>query len=301
MYHFCTISTADHLYKAFALFDSIKNQGHSAQLHALVVDENPPGKHAGVELYSLKDISASAVAKKIISKYSSDSDKDKLRWALKAVFLKHLLVDKKTDKVVYVDSDVFFFNDYRFLFDLLDAHSFLLTPHNYPRNPNSDQIWLEANFRVGLYNAGFVGVNRNALSALDWWGECCAYKTERNAWRGLHDDQKYLDLIPVMLEDACIIRHKGCNVADWNNHVCPRTEVNGEILIENIFPIVFIHFNATTIRSLMTGKEPMLEKHFDAYVRQLKQHQPGIERQHLLVKHRWRDTLKLIIWDLLTK
>lgn len=300
MYHFCTITTADHLYKAAALVDSIKNQRHRAQMHILVVDSpDTQEEQEGITFYRLEDISATSIAKEIISKYSRDTDK--LRWALKAVFLHYLLVRKQIEKIIYVDNDICFFNDYAFLFDLLNEHSFLLTPHNYMRNPHHDQIWLEANFRVGLYNAGFVGVNRNAVEGLEWWGGCCAYKTERNAWRGLHDDQKYLDLIPIIVDDAFIVRHKGCNVADWNNHVCPRTEVNGDILIDGKFPLIFLHFNATTVRSILAGKEPLLTKYFDAYVSFLQKSKPGLKKEDLLVKTRWRDTIKLIVWDILTK
>ncbi|MDZ4844441.1 MAG: glycosyltransferase [Chitinophagales bacterium] len=300
MYHFCTITTADHLFKVYALFDSIKNQNHAAHLHVLVVDDYIPDTNLdSLSYYSLDNIRNSTVAKEIISKYSRD--KDKLRWAMKAVLLKHLLAQKEIEKILYVDNDIFLFNDYVFLFEHLNQYSFLLTPHNYMRNPHKDQIWLEANFRVGLYNAGFVGVNRKAIEGLEWWGGCCAYKTERNAWRGLHDDQKYLDLMPVILDDAYIVRHKGCNVADWNNHVCPRVEVDGEILIDGEFPIIFVHFNATTIRSIITGKEPLLEKHFNTYLAALQKSKPQLKKEDLLVSARWKDTIKLIVWDILTK
>lgn len=300
MHHFCTISTTNHLFKALALFDSIKAQADDAQLHLLIVDAGKldDAKFPGVVSYGLKDVMNVLPGEVVVSKYSKD--KDKLRWALKPVFLKYLLAEK-CEKAVYVDNDIYFFSDFRFLFEQLESQSFLLTPHNYPRNPKKEQIWLEANFRVGLYNAGFVGVSRKALAALDWWAECCAYKTERNAWRGLHDDQKYLDLIPVMLEDAHIVRHKGCNVADWNNQICPRVESGNEVLIDGIFPLVFIHFNVTTIRSILTGKEPLLLKYFERYLTQLKVYKPGLTAQDLLVRIRLMDKLKLVVWDILTK
>lgn len=300
MYHFCTITTADHLFKVSALLDSIKAQKHAAQIHVLVVDrEIERGGEVGETLfYTLEDIRGSADAREIVSKYSRD--RDKLRWALKAVFLRHLL-EEGVGKAIYIDNDIFFFNDYAFLFELLNQHSFLLTPHNYMRNPYKDQIWLEANFRVGLYNAGFVGVNQKAIEGLEWWAGCCAYKTERNAWRGLHDDQKYLDLIPVIVDDVHVVRHKGCNVADWNNHVCPRTNINGETMIEGRYPIVFVHFNATTIRSVLSGKEPLLEKHFEKYVTTLQRYKHELKKEDLLVRERWKDRIKLIVWDILTK
>ncbi|MCW3127503.1 MAG: hypothetical protein JWO03_3161 [Bacteroidetes bacterium] len=298
MYHFCTITTADHLFKTLALFDSIRALRSDAFLHVLCIDDLPTGLPSDhIAFYKPQDLAHLPSAKTIIAKYASS--KDKLRWSLKPVFL-HYLLTQSADKIIYVDNDIYFYGDYSFLFALLGTYDFLLTPHHYPRDPGKDQNWLEANFRVGLYNAGFVGVNKNAIKDLDWWAACCAYRCEKNALRGTFDDQKYLDLIPVINEKAHIIRHKGCNVAEWNRAVISRSEEDGRIILDNEYPLIFIHFNGTTIRAIVNGEEPFLTNSFDSYIANLKRYKPAVQTSQLYKNPGAIDRLKYSIWKLAT-
>lgn len=235
MNNFCTITTNSHLYKAFALADSLVQS--NGLLHILVVDayENiqPPNNAILYPLSIIQD----ELAQKLIRKYTAHSDK--LRWSMKAAFLSYLLTD--FNKVIYIDNDVYFYNDASFLFDELTNNNVLLTPHFYSANPLREQNWLEANFRVGLYNAGFFGVNKNAKDVLKWWMQCCLYNIKQSYWRGLFDDQKYLDLIPILFDQVKVLKHKGCNAAGWNYRNYNITK-QGEQFQLNGHDLVFIHF-----------------------------------------------------------
>ena len=206
---FCTISTHSHLYKCFALAESIVAYG--GVLEILIVDqmEQDIVSPANVIFTFLESLN-SELEQGIIQKYKHKTDC--LRWSLKSVFLLHLL--EKEEKVIYVDNDILFFSNPGFLFDELDQHKVLLTPHHYPRNPEINQNWFEANFRVGLYNAGFFAANKAAKDVLVWWAKACLYRCEKNYWRGLFDDQKYLDLVPIIESKTKIVDHLGCNVAE---------------------------------------------------------------------------------------
>jgi len=247
--------------------------------------------------YTTGDLTQITSAADICSKYAGSADK--LRWSLKPVFLNYLL-QTKAEKVIYIDNDIFFYKDCTFLFDMLDEYDFLLTPHYYPHDPKQNQNWLEANFKVGLYNAGFVAVSKAAGESLDWWAKCCAYRCEKNMLRGTFDDQKYLDLIPVINEKAQIIRHKGCNVAEWNRSVITRTESENEVLLDGIYPLIFIHFNNTTIRAIIENNEPVLKKSFDIYFEALKKHKPELKVTQLYGQDSWLSKLKYLIWKTAT-
>ncbi|MES2621101.1 MAG: hypothetical protein V4615_09625 [Bacteroidota bacterium] len=299
MNHFCTISTASHLYKVHALADSLRNQHPDFVMHVLVVDDNSNFFSENCRYWKLTDIGSSENAQAIINKYKNNNDK--LRWSLKPVFLKYLLQREAIDQLIYLDNDLYFFSSYQFLFDLLGKHSFLLTPHYYKHDPGKDQNWLEANFRVGLFNAGFVGVNKNALNTLQWWADCCKYRCEKNSFRGLFDDQKYLDLVPVIEKDSLILRHKGCNVAGWNTELCQREIINHQIRIEKEFPIVFIHFNDTTIREIISGKDEILFNFYRDYLETLKKYKPELKEKELLFEQPWTVKIKFGLWKILTE
>ncbi len=213
-------------------------------LHVLMVDgDQVNDKSDNISYYSLQSIQHET-GLRLIAKYCNQTDK--LRWALKSIFLMQLL--KQNEKVIYVDNDIYFFNNPKFLFDLLDKNSILLTPHFYDTSPNENQNWLEANFKVGLYNAGFIGASKNAVKALQWWSECCLYNIKKSYWRGLFDDQKYLDLLPVLFDDVMVLKHKGCNLAGWNYlwYKLDR-KIKHEIEIEQSYPLIFIHFAETSL------------------------------------------------------
>jgi len=295
--HCCTITTCDHLYKVFALRDSLVKYDNGILLHVLVVNNNNPEPSANnIKFYTLASLNSDTTAKSIMAKYK----KDKLRWSLKPSFLKLLLGLEDITKVIYLDNDLFFYNDYGFLFSYLDDHGFLFTPHYYDRSPDYHQNWLEANFRAGLFNAGFVGVNRSAANTLEWWAECCLYCCKKSAFRGTFDDQKYLDLIPVMREDAMILRHQGCNVAEWNRFLCKREIVNGQVMINGIWPVVFIHFNVSSIREIIDGTEPLLTDYFNQYVAALKNYKPDLQSQHMYHPVTAVDAIKYAVWKFLT-
>ena len=257
---FCTISTFSHLYKAFALADSLaKFSGH---LKLLLLD----GIVQDIELEIPKNITFLTLeeidsdrTRVVLKKYKGDQR----RWALKSVLLLYVL--KQNKKVIYVDNDIYFFNDYSFLEEELNENAIILTPHFYPADPKNNQTWLEANFRIGLYNAGFIGVNGNAVLALEWWSDCCLYEVKKAYWRGLFDDQKYLDLLPIIFNNVKIIKNKGCNFAGWNS--------NSNI---DLNQIVFVHFNSFTLnkfKNLDNEYYPL----FTLYVEQLKVFNPTFE------------------------
>ena len=296
MNHFCTISTFSHLYKVYALAESLKGLQPDFLLHVLVIDGSTDISFENCRFLNTTQLESEEGPIPAISKYKQH--KDKLRWALKPVFMKHMLDKQGIEKVIYVDNDLFFYSEYQFLFDLLEKHSFVLTPHYYKHDPESDQNMLEANFRVGMFNAGFVGASRNGLATLQWWADCCAYRCEKNSFRGLFDDQKYLDLVPVMEETAHIVRHKGCNLAGWNTDLCKREIVNGEIIIDNEFPVVFVHYNAYTIRKILQGEDALLAPLYEQYEAILKKYNPKLKGKELFHREPFADKLKYSLWKI---
>lgn len=260
MLTFCTVSTNSHLFKSYALADSIEKFG--AKLYVLITDDiNKSGiidKPENVELVSLSKIQ-NEHSEKVVDKYNGD----KLRWALKPFFLSYLL--NRNEKVVYVDNDIYFYNDFNFLEKELDENNVLLTPHFYPSDPKENQTWLESNFRIGLFNAGFIAVNQRAKEAMQWWSECTLYEMKRSYSRGLFDDQKYLDLFPVLFEGVKILKHRGCNLAGWNDY---------NKLEEN--KVIFIHFNSYTLNKFKVNSNYYFS-YYKIYLSALQEYFPKFE------------------------
>lgn len=265
---FCTISTHSHVFKSKAMLESVRSQTKT-DLFCLITDEIPTEDVGdGIHWQGL-DVLNGLHAKSIVEKYSGNS----LRWACKPLYLEYLL-KQGYDAVIYGDNDLYFYASADFLFEKLNTSDIILTPHFYLVDYEKNQDQLEANFRVGLFNAGFIGVSKNALTALNWWAGCCKYNVKQAAHRGLFDDQKYLDLFPILFDGVEILKHRGCNVAAWNQTTSQRSVQDGKVVLCASFPLVFIHYNIFTIRGITEGSDFLLLPCLDMYEKVLQRHKP---------------------------
>lgn len=245
---FCTISTKSHLFKSKVLSDCLEKYGFET-INLVVDSESIYAKtiFESKNYLTINDLPKSDT-KLILSKYRKHPDK--LRWALKPVLIKYLL-ETKFEKVIYVDNDIYFFSSPFNLMDKLNFSNILLTPHFYSADSKKNQNWLEANFRVGLYNAGFIGANKSAIPMLDWWKDCCVYNVKKSYWRGLYDDQKYLDLVPILFDNVEILKDSGCNLAGWN-YKNRLLKLGGA----DLSSITFVHFAELTLKEFSKTENP---------------------------------------------
>tara|TARA_R110002072_G_scaffold117281_14_gene248278 strand:+ start:9824 stop:10744 length:921 start_codon:yes stop_codon:yes gene_type:complete len=269
---YCTIITANYFFYAKALFDSLAQFQPNASFKVLVVDaKNKELAYNGIDVVSLIEIKESFPDDYTkIAHYESDPESN-LRWALKPIFLKYLLLSEKFDKVLFLDPDLFFYNDPSFLFEKLVSSDVILTPHWRSKDPEFDQANFESLFTGGLFNAGFFGCNKNAINILDWWLKVCAYKMVKEG--GFYVDQAYLNLMPIYFtEQVEVIQHKGCNISNWNMIECQRSLVKDDVIIDKKFPLIFIHFTNATINFIAFGKDAILKPHLRIYKETLLNH-----------------------------
>lgn len=265
---FCTIINSDYAPYSLALYKSLCKFNPDAVLQVLVIDDdksacNRISNSPGIRLYFAKDLFNYGLVHTLYKKYAHINN-DSYRWALKPVFISYLL-EHGFDKVLYTDCDIFFFNDYTFLLQELNTSNILLTPHWRNSDPLTDEESFFALFTGGIFNAGFIASNKKGLPALHWWADACHYKMGPFLELGIYDDQRYLDVLPVKFESVKIIRHKGCNISGWNRTECQRNQVGDKILINNVFPIIFIHFNPVLIQEIIKGHDPNLLPYLKEY------------------------------------
>ena len=264
---FCTIITATYYPYAVALYKSLRNYNEQATLHVLIADNNLIGKelafYPGIKLVTTQELSEDTAIAELYGRYAH-INMDFFRWAAKPLFLLHLL-KKEYDKVIFVDCDIFFFKEYEFLFAELDSQGILLTPHWRTSNPLVNEKDFISLFTYGIFNAGFIGASKKGMPALEWWAEACHFKMGELPALGIHDDQRYLDALPVLFETVKIIRHRGCNIAGWNVLECKRVPVNGTVMINGEHPIIFIHFNQLLAKEILRGHDPLLLPYLTEY------------------------------------
>jgi lipopolysaccharide biosynthesis glycosyltransferase len=116
---FCTIITADYYPKALALFKSIRKFNSEISLQVLVADNQPmPSQFqipAGIDIIDVRELNEFPMVHELYRKYAH-VHMNFFRWSLKPVFITYLL-EKGFQKTIYLDCDMYFFNDYEFLFE----------------------------------------------------------------------------------------------------------------------------------------------------------------------------------------
>ena len=272
---FCTIITADYIHYSLALRKSLLSYGDQFKFYVLVSNPKEGLKqqiettYPGTFIVDVGEVCKDGIGKSIYDKYYS-SDVSAFRWSMKPVLIKYLLTVKGHDKVIYADSDIYFFNDYNFLFEELNQCNAILTPHWRASDPHIDLPNFEILYTKGIYNGGFFGATKYAIGALEWWAMACEFICIIDASKGMYGDQVHLNLLPVYFDKICIVKHRGCNVANWNMVECKRTMApDGEsVVIAGEYPIVFIHFTKSMIDGIASGVDrlllPYLEKYYAA-------------------------------------
>jgi SAM-dependent methyltransferase len=276
-----TIITNDYIHYALTLNESLLTFDSTAQLKVLITDtvadfSAVTSQYPNTEIYFVDQLCQEGIGKKIYKKYAA-TDKDRLRWSIKPVFINFLL-DQNYDQVFLLDSDLYFFAPFDFLSKVLDRYGVLLTPHWRASNPQLD----EKNFTIlqtdGLFNAGFIGATKLGRPAMQWWAAACDFKCSKEPHKGFFDDQAYLNLLPIYFDHVEILRHRGCNIANWNQIECERTlSASGKVKIKPNFEVVFIHFTKSTIQGIESGRDYLLRPYLEKYLISLEKHKRWVE------------------------
>lgn len=276
---FCTIITSDYIHYALALHKSLSHFGNDVKLYILISDGNEmvsrkiEEKYPGIFIVYSKELCASGIGKNIYEKYY-DEDISAFRWSMKPVLINYLLELKDYQKIIYLDADIYFYNDYNFLLDELDIYNVSLTPHWRSPDPHTDLINFGSLYKEGIFNGGFIGVNKKGKDAMDWFAKVCEFICINDSAQVMYYDQLHLNMLPVYFDKVGIIKHKGCNVANWNMVECKRSLAidKQRVLIANEFPIVFIHFSKATVNGIIGGADPLLVPYLEDYYKVLNQY-----------------------------
>jgi glycosyltransferase involved in cell wall biosynthesis len=176
-------------------------------------------------------------------------DITELATAVKPFVIKHLL-GRGASRVFYFDPDIEVFATPFPVIDALDEADVALTPHTTEPIPLDGELPSEITLlRAGAYNLGFIGVRASAATSamLEWWCERLERLCVNDVGAGLFVDQKWIDLVPGLVEKVAIVRHRGCNVGYWNLHSRKLDPADPHRLVDGT-PLIFFHYSGYDVR-----------------------------------------------------
>jgi hypothetical protein len=164
-------------------------------------------------------------------------------------FVFSFLFDKHPDQAItYLDPDIIAVSPFEELQECLSrGANCVLTPHIL--EPAEFAEMEDQRFLIyGIYNLGFCALRDTSQvrRVVSWWGRRLESRCIIDLQNGLFVDQKWADLLPAYIDDTCILRHPGYNVAYWNLSQ-RRVRLRGETWTVNGQPLRFFHFSGNKI------------------------------------------------------
>jgi len=186
-----------------------------------------------------------------LAEMNSKYDIFELSCALKPYVAEHLFQSNPDcELLLYFDSDIVVYDRLEKVEAVLQNHAIALTPHKTSPAPYAVSIDVEKDIlRTGIYNAGFFGLKRTdtVFSFLEWWKERLRYHCTNTASSGLFVDQIWLNFVPLYFESTFVLSDPGYNLAYWNFHERSLTQRDGNYFVNEVHPLVFLHFSGFDI------------------------------------------------------
>lgn len=224
-------------------------------------------------------------------------------WTLSSFSLQYVLIYKKVYECIYVDADMFFYNDPRILIDEMPAGtSVLITEHNYSSEYDYTNV-------SGKFCVQFMYFNSSveSMEVLEYWRKKCEEWCYFRLEDGKLGDQMYLDDWESRFEGIVYnCRNIGCGVAPWNLQKYIVSVENGRYIVTDKVsklkrPLIFFHFhglkelNTTTWRmnDYNTGAD-FKERIYVKYVRELLSIKESLGKKYRLASK--NDAKELLIF-----
>lgn len=240
---YCTILASNYLPKALALADSLlRHEG--AKLTVLVIDVESSAELKPVEGVDMVGTDFLQLGTAEIHRLAAGYTLVEFATAVKPVLLRRLL--ETSAQAAYLDPDMYVTAPMVELPRDLSASEggILLTPH-FLRPPGPDAFRGEGHLlHVGVYNLGFIAVDRRADDFLTWWWGHLREECLFDVLSGLFVDQKWVDIGSVFFR-ATAWEHPGYNTSIMNLHERPVGEVDGAMVVgTDPQPLRLFHFHA---------------------------------------------------------
>jgi hypothetical protein len=139
---------------------------------------------------------------------------------------------------IYLDADLYFFEDPKSVIKEIDGSSIAIIRHNYP--------WFLRHLekKYGTYNVGLLAF-RNDLEGrkvLNWWAKSCIEWCFDYPKDGKYADQGYLNHFSKISDSVKVLENPGFNLAPWNTASRKLSLNYNSVRIDNS-DLIFFHFH----------------------------------------------------------
>ena len=211
-----TIAAKRHLSLVRVLARSFREHHPDIPFFVLLADEIDGHFDPSAEPFQLLHLRDLAIPD--LSRFCFHYRQQELTYAATPYLLAHLL-ERGFDSACFLKQESLVLNDLGPVLERLSSHSISLTPHLLKPLIGDDRHERELTIlQSGVYNVGFLGVTKTETTRkfLHWWQDRLYQYCRHDIARGMHYEQRWLDLVPGFFEDVYIVRDPGFNIGHWN-------------------------------------------------------------------------------------
>ncbi|MFA5521074.1 MAG: hypothetical protein WCY98_02585 [Castellaniella sp.] len=245
-----TICSANYLPTAKVLMDSLRtHEPDSRRVLVLVESSWTAGRMRALgEVLNCEIMPLSALNLPALERMAFQYDITEFNTSVKP-FVFNALFDQGAGAAIYLDPDICLYAPLTNLWDVLEGHDAVVTPHITEPLPDDGCVPTNENMaRCGQYNFGFVGLANqpDARRFVTWWAERLVDHCIFHPHHFYFVDQFYGALISSFVPSTCVWAHHSYNFAYWNasQRSLQGSVANGWVTGDG--PLVFFHFSGFT-------------------------------------------------------
>ena len=225
------------------MYESLKRNCKNFHLYIFAFDNDTYNILQELKLDSVTVISLKEFEDKELLRVKPTRTIAEYCWTSTPSAIKYVLDNYKTPHCIYIDADLYFFDDPVVLIEEAKDSSILITEHRFsPQYKEYKQN--------GIYNVQFLYFKNDEIGneAVKWWRdrciEWCYSRNEDNKF----GDQKYLDDWTERFKKVHVLKNKGGGVAPWNVQQFIYYKENDKIFQKELSTnevsiVVFYHFH----------------------------------------------------------
>ena len=240
--YFCTLSDINYLPLGLSMYESLLlTTSEDFILYYLCLDEE-----SFIKINNIKDSKIQAIklddlinSNNDLSSYKT-SERREFIWMLASYFSDYLMKNNNIEHIVYIDSDIYFYDDIDIFYKEIGNRSVGIIRHR--------QIPEDMNSGDGKYNVGIVYFKNDNVGkyCLNWWKDAVLNRKYPNLASCY--DQKYLEGFLMMFnrDQICVADESFAHSAPWHHRLYDWSslDIDNTVLWENKKQILlFNHFS----------------------------------------------------------
>lgn len=248
---FCMVVSRTRLIQAIACFLSLYKNMDNFKVYILCVDEKCYEFLKEINLDKIVLVTIAELNREDLLAIKASRKLNQYCWTLKPGFIKHIFtLDDLINRVTYIDSDLFFYQNPNVIFENQPDASVLLSSGEIFLPMYSKEFNQTMQTLTGNFNSGFISFKKdiNGLQCVNWWDKMCVDSCTSNPEDNKFGDQKYLDDMPFLFNNVYEITTQGINIGHWNYLKYKFTVSNDNVMVNNN-KLIFYHFSGFRIIS----------------------------------------------------